>query len=78
MNFRCFFRHDTTLAEGQTIGVLACRRCGAILEHWSLLRPEQQVRQARADAAFWADRERRAQAMTMPTIRASKVLRMPR
>lgn len=69
---RCFVgRHDTTIADGETLGVLACRRCGTVVDSWPLLRPEHQVRQARQDAAFWADRERRAQGL-----RRSNVVRM--
>lgn len=68
---RCFlFRHDTRIATGDE-GQIVCRRCGAVLDRWPLLRPEHQVRQARQDAAFWADRERRAQGLRRP-----KVVRM--
>lgn len=64
MTLRCLLTHQTTLVYGQTFGFVGCRRCGAVLESWSLIRPEEQHRATRDHQAVLQDRERRAAQMS--------------
>jgi transcription initiation factor TFIIIB Brf1 subunit/transcription initiation factor TFIIB len=62
---RCWFGHQTAIVTADE-GQIVCTRCGVVLDRWPLLRPEHQVRQDRHEADWKADRERRAQGMSMP------------
>ena len=86
MNLTCmFFSHDTAIDTSGEQGVIWCRRCGVVTDHWRIVRPErfarevleaeQRAKQVR-DQAIVKERERRV--LEMAKTQRAKILRIQR